>query len=160
MRDVPAIGGIKDLSCHSAAPRGDRTPALRAAYLPTAGALEVIEFGIVERRLDSVEPLLNDVITGGRFSRAFQYTPAPLENRQPEVGLRVVPRAAVEKEMRAAIKATSPTAKVDYIAFTDFHSLKTVARIKTHCVCSLAVKVHGVRLIDNLGLNIPEKNTR
>lgn len=61
----------------------------------------------------------------------------------------------LEKEMRAAIKATSPTAKVDYIAFTDFHSLKTVTRIKIQCVCSLAVKVHSVRLIDNMLLTAP-----
>lgn len=66
----------------------------------------------------------------------------------------------IEKEMRAAIEATSPSAKIDYIAFTDFHTLNTVTKIKTHCVCSLAVQVHGVRLIDNLGLSVPEKNTR
>lgn len=66
----------------------------------------------------------------------------------------------IEKEIRAAIKATCPTASIDYIAFTDFHTLRTVTKIKANCICSLAVKVHGVRLIDNLGLNVPEKNAR
>ncbi len=66
----------------------------------------------------------------------------------------------IEKEMRAVIKAASPTAEIDYIAFTDFHTLKPVRIIKAQCVCSLAVKVHGVRLIDNMGLNVPEKSAR
>ncbi|MEW6412586.1 MAG: pantoate--beta-alanine ligase [Candidatus Zixiibacteriota bacterium] len=58
----------------------------------------------------------------------------------------------IEKEMRDAILATCPTAEIDYIAFTNLNSLEAVAKIKTDTICSLAVRVHGVRLIDNMKL--------
>jgi pantoate--beta-alanine ligase len=58
----------------------------------------------------------------------------------------------VEEEMRQVIKATCPTAEVDYVAFTDFKTLKPVKRIVKGTVCSLAASVHGVRLIDNMKL--------
>ncbi|UCC44229.1 MAG: pantoate--beta-alanine ligase [Candidatus Zixiibacteriota bacterium] len=58
----------------------------------------------------------------------------------------------INKEMVAVIMATCPTARIDYIAFTDFKTLKPVRRIVRGTVCSLAVEVHGVRLIDNMKL--------
>ncbi len=58
----------------------------------------------------------------------------------------------IEKEMREVIAATCPTAAIDYIAFTDFNTLVPLGRIRPGTVCSLAVRVHGVRLIDNLKL--------
>ncbi|UCD64518.1 MAG: pantoate--beta-alanine ligase [Candidatus Zixiibacteriota bacterium] len=61
--------------------------------------------------------------------------------------------ARIEKEMREVIKATCPTAKSDYIAFTDLTSLEPVTTVKERTVCSLAVWVHGVRLIDNMMLS-------
>jgi len=60
--------------------------------------------------------------------------------------------ARIGKEMRAAIKATCRTAKVDYIAFTQPLTLKPVKRVTTGTVCSLAATVHRVRLIDNMRL--------
>ncbi len=58
----------------------------------------------------------------------------------------------IRREMRAVIKAACPTAKVDYIAFTDFESLTPAKRVVQDTVCSLAVTVHCVRLIDNMKL--------
>ena len=56
----------------------------------------------------------------------------------------------IEKEMRAAIRATCPTAEIDYVAFTDTVRLAPVKTIRPGTICSLAVHVHGVRLIDNM----------
>jgi pantoate--beta-alanine ligase len=58
----------------------------------------------------------------------------------------------IEQEMRAVIKATCPSAKIDYIAFTDFNTLAPRKKIEKDTICSLAVHVHGVRLIDNMKL--------
>ncbi|MEW5993174.1 MAG: pantoate--beta-alanine ligase [Candidatus Zixiibacteriota bacterium] len=58
----------------------------------------------------------------------------------------------IKKEMETAIKAACPTAQIDYIAFTEFGSLKPVRLLAKGAVCSLAVTVHGVRLIDNMRL--------
>jgi len=58
----------------------------------------------------------------------------------------------IPKEMRAVIKATCPTAKIDYIALTDSVFLMPVYEVVRGAVCSLAVVVHGVRLIDNMRL--------
>jgi pantoate--beta-alanine ligase len=59
----------------------------------------------------------------------------------------------IDKEMRAVIKATCPTSKVHYIAFTDFETLRPMATVGKNTVCSLSVKVHGVNLIDNMKLS-------
>lgn len=64
----------------------------------------------------------------------------------------VVDAKKIENEMKAAIKSTCPTAAVDYIAFTDFDSLRPLKRVVKNTICSLAVKVHGIRLIDNMKL--------
>ena len=60
--------------------------------------------------------------------------------------------AIIEREMKALIKATCPTAKIEYIAFTDFVTLSPVKNIKIGTICSLAVRVHKIRLIDNMKL--------
>ncbi len=56
----------------------------------------------------------------------------------------------IEEEMRAVIKSTCPSASVNYIAFTGFTTLEPLKLVESGCVCSLAVVVHGVRLIDNV----------
>lgn len=58
----------------------------------------------------------------------------------------------IELEMRAVISGTAPSAAIDYIAFTDAESLRPVSVVRKGVVCSLAVRLHGVRLIDNLRL--------
>jgi pantoate--beta-alanine ligase len=64
----------------------------------------------------------------------------------------IIDAKKIEKEMKAVIKSVCSAAKVDYIALTDFHSLRPVDKVVKNTVCSLAVKVHGVRLIDNMKL--------
>ncbi|MEA1981755.1 MAG: pantoate--beta-alanine ligase, partial [candidate division Zixibacteria bacterium] len=59
----------------------------------------------------------------------------------------------IEKEMRELIYATCKSAKIDYIAFTDLKSLKPSKKIIKSTICSLAVKVHKVRLIDNMRIS-------
>ncbi len=54
------------------------------------------------------------------------------------------------REVKKVIKSTCKTAKIDYIAFTDFETLRPVKRVDKNTICSLAVFVHGVRLIDNM----------
>jgi len=58
----------------------------------------------------------------------------------------------IRKEMKAAITATCPSAEIHYIAFTEFATLKELKQIEKNTICSLAVTVHGVRLIDNMKL--------
>lgn len=60
--------------------------------------------------------------------------------------------ARLETEIKAAILATCPSAKIEYIAFTDDRSLAPVATVRKDTIASLAVAVHGVRLIDNMKL--------
>jgi pantoate--beta-alanine ligase len=64
----------------------------------------------------------------------------------------VTSTARIEKEMREVILATCPTAEIDYIAFTDPDTLRPLQKVGRNTVCSLAVKVQGVRLIDNMKL--------
>ena len=64
----------------------------------------------------------------------------------------IVDARRIEKEMKAVIKSACPTAKIDYIAFTDFNSLTPAKKVVRGTVCSLAVTVHRVRLIDNMRL--------
>lgn len=56
-------------------------------------------------------------------------------------------------EMRKVIRSICKTAEIDYIAFTDFDSLKPVKKADRNTICSLAVRVHGVRLIDNMRMS-------
>nr|MBN2278272.1 pantoate--beta-alanine ligase [candidate division Zixibacteria bacterium] len=60
-------------------------------------------------------------------------------------------RAAVlRRSMESIIKKICPTAEIDYIAFTDYETLDSVNPVRPGCIASLAVRVHGVRLIDNM----------
>jgi len=65
---------------------------------------------------------------------------------------RVTDIRKIEKEMRAVILATCPSAKIDYIAFADIFTLEPRRKLSGDIVVSLAVRVHGVRLIDNMRL--------
>jgi pantoate--beta-alanine ligase len=58
----------------------------------------------------------------------------------------------ISREMRAVIRASCRSARVDYFAFNDIDDLTTVKKIRRGTVCSLAVQVHGIRLIDNMKL--------
>ena len=58
--------------------------------------------------------------------------------------------AVIRKEMSSVIKATCPTSEIDYIAFTETKTLKEIKTIGNDCICSLAVRLHNVRLIDNM----------
>ncbi len=53
-------------------------------------------------------------------------------------------------EMKRVIGEICPTAEIDYIAFTDFDRLRPVKSVDKNTICSMAVRVHGVRLIDNM----------
>lgn len=75
-----------------------------------------------------------------------------LQTAQAMVKSGIIDAPMIEKEMRAVIRSVCATAEIDYIAFTDFHSLKPLEKVDKNTVCSLAVKVHGVRLIDNMKL--------
>lgn len=65
----------------------------------------------------------------------------------------VVECKVIKKEMRAVIKKICKTAQIDYIAFTDFDTLAPTKTVVGNTICSLAVRLHGVRLIDNLKLS-------
>ena len=58
----------------------------------------------------------------------------------------------IKREMEAVIVATCKTARIHYIAFTDFNTLTPVNKVGRDTVCSLCVRVHGVDLIDNMKL--------
>lgn len=58
----------------------------------------------------------------------------------------------LRREIEAAIIATCPTAEIEYVAFTDVDTLEAAEVIDRNTICSLAVRVHGVRLIDNVKL--------
>jgi pantoate--beta-alanine ligase len=75
-----------------------------------------------------------------------------LRTAQAMVRSGIVSARKIEQEMKAVIRSVCPSAEIDYIALTDFHSLRPVDKVVKNTVCSLAVKVHGVRLIDNMKL--------
>jgi pantoate--beta-alanine ligase len=58
----------------------------------------------------------------------------------------------IDKEVRSVIRKICPSAKIDYIAFNQIRTLKPIQKISSGTVISLAVRVHGVRLIDNIKL--------
>lgn len=62
----------------------------------------------------------------------------------------VTDMAKLRSAMRKIIRNICPSAKIEYIAFTDFETLKAVKQANKNAICSLAVKLHGVRLIDNM----------
>jgi pantoate--beta-alanine ligase len=58
----------------------------------------------------------------------------------------------IRKVMTGRIRTICPSAEIDYIAFNDFKTLDTMSSVTSNTVCSLAVRLHGVRLIDNMRL--------
>jgi len=58
--------------------------------------------------------------------------------------------SVVLRDMRRTIHEIAPTAKVDYIAFTEMETLKPVMRVQKDTVASLAVRLGSIRLIDNM----------
>ena len=58
----------------------------------------------------------------------------------------------IEREMRAIIAATCPTGTIDYISFNDLKTIAAHKRVDKNTVCSLAVRIGKVRLIDNMKL--------
>ena len=64
----------------------------------------------------------------------------------------VLATSVIEREMRQVISGTAPSARVDYIAFTDMETLKPQKKATKGTVCSLAVRLGRVRLIDNMRL--------
>jgi pantoate--beta-alanine ligase len=75
-----------------------------------------------------------------------------LRTAQEMVLARIVDTKLITREMRAVIRATCPSAEIDYIAFTEFESLEPVKKVTRNTICSLAVRLYGVRLIDNMKL--------
>lgn len=75
-----------------------------------------------------------------------------LKTAQALVKARVTDTELIEKEMRALIKANSPAAEIDYIAFNDRDTLESRTEVVKGTICSLAVRIHGIRLIDNMKL--------
>jgi len=73
-----------------------------------------------------------------------------LQSARSMVKSGIVDVKKITKEMRAVIRATCPTAKIHYIAFTDFDTLRPVNTVRRNTVCSLSVKLHKVSLIDNM----------
>jgi pantoate--beta-alanine ligase len=58
----------------------------------------------------------------------------------------------LKNRMIRIIKDICPAAEIDYIAFTDPVTLTPMKQIKPGCICSLAVRLYKVRLIDNMKL--------
>ncbi len=75
-----------------------------------------------------------------------------LKTAKEMVKANIIDCKLIQKEMQAVIKATCKSAKVDYIAFTDFDSLAPTDKVVKNTICSLAVRLHNVRLIDNMKL--------
>ncbi|MCH8950427.1 MAG: pantoate--beta-alanine ligase, partial [Chloroflexi bacterium] len=66
--------------------------------------------------------------------------------------------AASERDgdrLRAAMRkliAAEPQAQVDYVSVADTETLRELARVEDAALASLAVRIGGVRLIDNVEL--------
>jgi pantoate--beta-alanine ligase len=75
-----------------------------------------------------------------------------LQSAQEMVKAGISAADPIMREMQAVIRATAPTAEIDYIAFNDAKTLEARPEITQGTVCSLAVRIRGVRLIDNLKL--------
>ncbi len=65
---------------------------------------------------------------------------------------RITSVGEIKQGMQEEINKICPSSEIDYISFTDMESLEPVEVIVQDTICSLAVKVHGVRLIDNMKL--------
>ncbi len=56
----------------------------------------------------------------------------------------------VKTAMMRVIKKICSSAEIDYMAFTDYETLEEISKFDKNSICSLAVNLHGVRLIDNM----------
>ncbi len=59
---------------------------------------------------------------------------------------------AIGELIRSEAKTVCPTVKFEYVAVTDFETFAPLKALKKGAMISLAARVHGVRLIDNLRL--------
>ncbi|MEK7774955.1 MAG: pantoate--beta-alanine ligase [Candidatus Zixiibacteriota bacterium] len=73
-----------------------------------------------------------------------------LQQAKAMVKAEILDTAEILEDMTDRIHTVCPSAKIDYIAFNDIKTLDAVTTVKTGTVCSLAVRLHGVRLIDNI----------
>jgi len=85
---------------------------------------------------------------GGRAEAICLYRALSTARAMVRAGIKRPSR--LEREIRAVIRATAPTSRIDYVAFTDFATLQPVATVDRSTICSLAVRVRNVRLIDNM----------
>ena len=60
--------------------------------------------------------------------------------------------ATIRREMKKIIMEICRVAELDYIAFTDYDTLEPVKNVDRKTICSLGVRLYGVRLIDNMKL--------
>ena len=58
----------------------------------------------------------------------------------------------IREKMTDRIHTVCPSSQIDYIAFNDSKTLESIAYLRSGTVCSLAVRLHGIRLIDNMRL--------
>jgi pantoate--beta-alanine ligase len=65
---------------------------------------------------------------------------------------KIVETARLRAAMKKVIRRICAAAKIDYIAFTNYDSLEEVTAVDADTICSLAARIHGVRLIDNMRL--------
>jgi pantoate--beta-alanine ligase len=74
-----------------------------------------------------------------------------LQTAAAAVAKRPVPRAALQKKIRALIES-QPSARLDYVEFFDPRTLEPMARVKAGARMGLAVWMGKTRLIDNAEL--------
>jgi pantoate--beta-alanine ligase len=75
-----------------------------------------------------------------------------LQQAKAMVNAGIVDTDDIREKMTHRIHTVCPSSQIDYIAFNDSKTLDTIAEVKAGTVCSLAVRLHGVRLIDNMRL--------
>jgi len=63
--------------------------------------------------------------------------------------------ATVIRQRMNDLIAAEPLARVDYVSVADAESLRELDRIEGHALVSLAVRIGGIRLIDNVTLGGP-----
>jgi len=94
----------------------------------------------------------NSYFTPGQRGEAVCLYRALKEARRLVTAEGVRDTGRIRRAMRRVIGSVCPSAEIDYIAFTDFETLAPLRVVGEDCICSLAVRLHGVRLIDNMKL--------
>jgi len=64
--------------------------------------------------------------------------------------------ARMLRSIMSAVIATEPLAREEYVSAADPNTLEELARISSHALLSMAVRIGGTRLIDNLLLEVQE----